>query len=180
MNLQVLAVFRRPYAKMGFAERRGSYRVIVCRSCEIALPDGTKRCPMCQRNLMFPRLLVIGGILVAFGLLGVFLWGSGKLKNRIDRDQYSSEEVLKATQSLVVQNPAVRNPVGFSTIEQTTVEHWDGRRWRVSGYIDRRPGPGVKVRTLYFAVVLSNGKNWNLEDLQLQSMEFGGGPKSHN
>ena len=59
------------------------------------------------------------------------------------------------------------------------MEHWDGRRWRVSGYIDTRPEPGVKVRTLYFAVVLNNGKNWNLEDLQLQSMEFGGRPKSH-
>lgn len=153
--------------------------MIVCRSCEFALPDGTKRCPMCQRNLMFPRLLVIGGILIVFGLLGAFLWGSGKLKNRIDRNQFSSEEVLKATQSLVAQNPAVRNPVGFSTIEQTTVEHWDGRRWRVSGYIDSRPGPDVKVRTLYFAVVLNTGKNWNLEDLQLQSMEFGGNPKNH-
>ena len=35
------------------------------------------------------------------------------------------------------------------------------------------PQPGVKVRTLYFAVLLKNGKTWNLEDLQLQSMESG-------
>ena len=141
---------------------------------------GQNDVPCASAISCFQKLLVIGGIVVVCGLLGVFLWGSGKLKNRIDRDQYSSEEVLKATQSLVAQNPAVRNPVGFSTIEQTTVQQWDGRRWRVSGYIDTRPGSGVKVRTLYFAVVLSNGKNWNLEDLQLQSMEFGGSPKSHN
>ena len=70
----------------------------------------------------------------------------------------------------------MRNPVSFSGIDQTTVEHWDGRRWRVSGYVDTRPQPGVKVRTLYFAVLLENGKTWELEDLQLQSMEFGPGP----
>jgi hypothetical protein len=69
----------------------------------------------------------------------------------------------------------VHNPVSFSGIDQTTVEHWDGRRWRVSGYVDTRPQPGVKVRTLYFAVLLTDGRTWNLEDLQLQSMEFGSG-----
>jgi len=34
----------------------------------------------------------------------------------------------------------------------------------------RQPGG-----TLYFAVLLQNGKTWNLEDLQLQSMESGSG-----
>ena len=82
---------------------------------------------------------------------------------------------MKAAQSLVAANPAVRNPVGFSGSDQTTVEHWDGRRWRISGYVDTRPQPGVTVRTLYFAVLLRNGKTWDLEDLQLQSMEFGSG-----
>ena len=107
--------------------------------------------------------------------MGVLLWGSGRIKNRVERWQVSNEDVLNAAQTLIASNPAVRNPVGFSGIDQTTVEHWDGRRWRVSGYIDTRPQPGVKVRTLYFAVLLHNGKTWNLEDLQLQSMESGSG-----
>jgi len=130
---------------------------------------------MCQRNLRMPTALIVGGALLFLGLLGGFLWASGRIKNRVDRWQVSNEDVLKAAQSLVAANPAVRNPVGFSGIDQTTVEHWDGRRWRVSGYIDTRPQPGVKVRTLYFAVLLHNGKTWDLEDLQLQSMEFGSG-----
>ena len=153
--------------------------MIFCRSCELALPDGTARCPMCQRNLRFPVALVAGGALLVFAVLGLLLWGSGRLKTRVERFQFSSQEVLQAAQSLVARNPAVRNPVGYSTIDQTTVEHWDGRRWRVSGYIDTRPQPGVKVRTLYFAVVLNNGKSWDLEDLQLQSMEFGSPPSTH-
>jgi hypothetical protein len=128
---------------------------------------------MCQRNLRIPMMLIAGGALLFCAVLGLVLWGSGRLKNRVDRYQFTSEEVLQAAQSLVAQNPSVHNPVGYSTIDQTTVEHWDGRRWRVSGYIDSKPQPGVKVRTLYFAVVLNNGKNWGLEDLQLQSMEFG-------
>jgi hypothetical protein len=148
--------------------------LIFCRSCDIALPNGTARCPMCHRNLRFPALFVAGGsaLLIAVLVTG-FLWASPRLKNRVDRTQFSSEEVRKATQSLVRENPSVHNPIGFSTSDQTTVEHWDGRRWRVSGYIDSRPRPGVKIRTLYFVVVLNNGRDWNLEDLQLQSMEFG-------
>jgi len=128
---------------------------------------------MCQRSLRFPKMLIGVGALMIFAVVGLFLWVSPRIKNRVDRTQFSSEQVLQATQSLVKNNPAVHNPVGFSTMEQATVERWDGRRWRVSGYIDSRPQPGVKVRTLYFAVVLNNGKDWNLEDLQLQSMEFG-------
>ena len=149
--------------------------VIFCRVCEIALPDSTIRCPMCQRHLRLPVGLIAGGVMLFFALIGVLLWGSGRLKDRVDRREVSSEDVLKAARSLVAANPVVRNPVGFSGIDQTIVEHWDGRRWRVSGYIDTRPQPGVKVRTLYFAVLLHNGKNWDLEDLQLQSMEFGSG-----
>ena len=84
--------------------------------------------------------------------------------------------MLTTAQKLVSINPAVHNPVGFSGADQTTVEHWDGRRWRVSGYVDTQPQPGTKVRTLlYFAVLLYTGTNWDLEDLQLQSMESGAG-----
>ena len=145
--------------------------MIFCRSCEIALPDGTRHCPMCQRNLRLPIALIAAGGVLFFALIGGLLWGSGRIKNRLERSQVSSEDVLKAAQSLVAGNPAVHNPVGFSGMDQTTVEHWDGRRWRVSGYVDTHPQPGVTVRTLYFAVLLKNGKSWNLEDLQLQSME---------
>jgi hypothetical protein len=135
---------------------------------------------MCHRNLRFPtRLVVAASVLMAFAVLGLVLWGSGRIKNRVDRYQFTSQEVLDATQSLVAQSPTVHNPVGFSTIDQTTVEHWDGRRWRVSGYIDSKPEPGVRMRTLYFAVVLNNGKDWGLEDLQLQSMEFGASSGGH-
>lgn len=141
--------------------------MIFCRTCEIALSDDTISCPLCHRN---PRANLRWALIA-----GGALWGSGRIKNRVQR---WDEEVLKAAESLVATNPAVKNPVGFSSVDQTTVEHWDGRRWRVSGYIDTRPQPGgAKVRALYFAVLLNNGKTWDLEDLQLQSMEFGSGTR---
>ena len=156
--------------------------MIFCRHCEIALTDDTLECPMCGRRVRvgLRRVLIGGGVLAFCLILGAVLFYSGRIKNRVQRFEISNEDVLKAAQKLVSANPAVRNPVGFSGIDQTTVEHWDGRRWRVSGYIDTRPEPGVKMRTLYFAVLLNNGTNWNLEDLQLQSMEFGSGKARRN
>ena len=88
--------------------------------------------------------------------MGVLLWGSGRIKNRVERWQVSNDDVLNAAQTLVASNPAVRNAVSFSSADQTTVEHWH-RRWRVSGYVDTKPKSGARVRTLYFAVMLNNG-----------------------
>jgi membrane protein implicated in regulation of membrane protease activity len=128
---------------------------------------------MCQRNLMLPvPLLAAVALLGVFAVIFGFVYVSARVKNRVDRRQASPQEVLAATEALVGKNPSVHNAISFSSIDQTTVEHWDGRRWRVSGYVDTRPQAGVKVRTLYFAVVQQDGKDWNLEDLQLQSMEF--------
>ena len=150
--------------------------MLFCRTCELALPDGTRRCPVCGRSLRFGMLLLGGGIVLVVTLLGLLLLGSGRLKNHVDRNDISVEDVRSVAQRLVSSSPDVRNPVGFSSSEQTTVEHWDGRRWRVSGYVDTRQQSGAKVRTLYFAVVQYNGRDWNLEDLQLQSMELQPGP----
>jgi len=134
---------------------------------------------MCQRYVGLPiRLLIAAGALGFLLMLFAFIWYSGRIKNRVDRQEISMQDVLTATQELVAKNPAVHNPVSFSSLDQTTVEHWTGRRWRVSGYVDTKPQPDVKVRTLYFAVIQQNGANWNLEDLQLQSMEFSGPRKN--
>ena len=151
--------------------------MIFCRHCEIALTDDTLQCPMCGRDtrLSVKKVVIAGGLFGLCVLLGGVLLFSGKIKARAQTSEISAADVLKTAQRLVSENPAVRNPIRFSSADQTTVEHWDGRRWRVSGYVDTKPGHGAKVRTLYFAVLLNNGTNWNLEDLQLQSMEFGGG-----
>jgi hypothetical protein len=75
---------------------------------------------MCQRNLRLPVHLVTSGVVLVCVLLGGLLWGSARLKNKVDRWEASSGDVLKAAQSLVATNPAVRNPVSFSGIDQTS------------------------------------------------------------
>ena len=106
-------------------------------------------------------------------MLFLLLAGSSRFKTRLQSWRLSPDVVLKATQSLVAKNPAVRNAVSFSAPEQTAVEHWDATRWHVSGYVDTQPARGGKVRTLYFAVVQNSGSDWHLEDLQLQNIEAG-------
>jgi hypothetical protein len=133
---------------------------------------------MCQRYIGLPvRLLAAAGVLCFLVVLFGFIWYSARLKNRVDRRVLSPQDVLAATQELVAKSGNVANPISFSSLDQTTVEHWSNRRWRVSGYVDTRPQPGIKVRTLYFAVVQQNEAAWKLEDLQLQSMQFSGPKK---
>jgi hypothetical protein len=128
---------------------------------------------MCQRLIGLPvRLLTAAAVLGFVALLFGFIWYSARLKNSVDRRMVSRQDVLNAAQDLLVKGASVTNPISFSGLDQTTVEHWSNRRWRVSGYVDTRPQPGVKVRTLYFAVLQQNEQAWKLEDLQLQSMEF--------
>jgi hypothetical protein len=134
---------------------------------------------MCQRLIGLPvHLLITVGVLSFALVLFGFIWYSGRLKNQVDRRTVSAQDVLKVTQDLVAKSPSVNNPISFSNLDQTTVEHWSNRRWRVSGYVDTRPQPGIKVRTLYFAVIQQNEQSWKLEDLQLQSMEFSGPRKN--
>jgi len=128
---------------------------------------------MCQRNLRVPVPLIIGGAVALVLLLFVLLAGSNRLKNRVQGWQLSPDVVLKATETLVAKNPALHSPVTFSALDQSSVEHWDAYRWRVSGFVDNRSDGGAKVRTLYFAVVQSSGSEWKLEDLQLQNIESG-------
>ena len=134
---------------------------------------------MCQRYIGWPvRILMATGVLGFLLVLFGFIWYSSRIKNRVDRRDVSSQDVLTATEELVTKSGNVSNPISFSSLDQTTVEHWSNRRWRVSGYVDTRPQPGVKVRTLYFAVIQQNEQAWKLEDLQLQSMEFSGPKKN--
>jgi hypothetical protein len=130
---------------------------------------------MCQRNLRLPRGWITVVAVLFLALLGGGLSGSGRIKSRVAGWRVSDEDALKAAQSMVAAQPAVHKPVSFSGSGQTAVEHWDGQRWRVSGYCDTRPQAGVQVRTLYFVVLQYDGKGWDLEDLQLQNMELGSG-----
>ena len=128
---------------------------------------------MCQRYVRFSMPLLVGAAVVAVLVLFVLLAGSNRFKTRVQNWQLSPDVVLKATQTLVSKSPSLHNPVSFSGPEQTTVEHWDAYRWRVSGFVDTQAASGARVRTLYFAVVQNSGKDWRLEDLQLQNIEAG-------
>lgn len=147
--------------------------MITCPECEIGLPDGTRRCPMCDR-LLSVRWLVLrtaGAVLLA-AVLGLGLWGSGKIKNKLAWRQTTPADVYRAARAFVEKNPAVRGAVNFSKLEESQVERWDLKRWRVAGYVETQPKPGVKIRTLYFCVLRDNGGgNWTIEDLHFERLE---------
>jgi len=149
--------------------------LVKCPSCEIGLPDGTVRCPSCQRNLLLPMWGLIVGVVAVCGILGAFLYLSGRLKNRVEGSLSTPAAAYSAARDAVSKNPAIHDLVKFSGEQETTIERWDRYRYRVSGYVDMQPKTGSRVRTLFFCVMRFSGEKWDVEDMQLQSMEFPGG-----
>ena len=67
---------------------------------------------------------------------------------------------------------AGRGAVNFGKLEETVIERWDVARWRVAGYVDTQPNPGVKIHTLYSCVLQYNGADrWAVEDVQFERVE---------
>ena len=149
--------------------------MITCPSCHVGLPDGTTRCPSCQRNLWLPVKGIVAGVLMVCAVLGLFLARSGRLKTSVETSLTNASAAYDAAKEAVAKNPAIHDPVKFSGAQETSIERWDQYRWRVSGYVDSQPKKGTKVRTLYFCVMRFSGERWDVEDMQLQSMEFPGG-----
>jgi hypothetical protein len=118
-------------------------------------------------------MLAAGVGLVA--LLGLGLWKSGKIKSKLF-GRTRPADAYKAAMAFVGKNPAMRGAVKFSTFEETVVERWDVGLWRVAGFADTKPQPGVKTRVLYDCVLQYNGADrWAIQDMQFERVEQGSG-----
>jgi hypothetical protein len=127
---------------------------------------------MCGRLLVLPRtaMLVAGVVLLA--LLGLFLWGSGVAKTRLAWGETMPVDAYKAAVAFVAKDPAMRGAVKFSKLEETVVERWDVGRWRVAGFADTQPKPGVKTRVFFHCVLQYTGTDhWAIEDMQFEKVE---------
>ena len=112
------------------------------------------------------------GAVVLVALLGLALWGSGKIKSRLARSEVRPADAYKAAMAFVGKNPSMRGAVTFSKLDETLVERWDVRRWRVAGFADMQPQPGVKTHVLYNCVLEYNGSDhWAIEDMQFEKVE---------
>jgi hypothetical protein len=127
---------------------------------------------MCGRLLALPRMAtLIAGVVLA-ALLVLALWGPGTLKSRLAWGETRPADAYRAAVAYVGKEPAVRGAVKFSKLEETLIERWDIGRWRVAGYVDTQPKPGVKIHTLYYCVLQYNGSDrWAIEDMQFERVE---------
>jgi hypothetical protein len=115
-------------------------------------------------------MLVAAVVLVV--LLGLALWGSGTLKNRLAWGEIRPADAYKAAMTFVGNDPAMRGAVTFSKLEDTLVERWDVGRWRVAGFADMQPRPGVKTHVLYYCVLRYNGSDrWAIEDMHFERVQ---------
>ena len=148
--------------------------MLTCPECEIALQDGTHRCPMCGRLLVLPRkaILTVGVVLMA--LLVLALWLSGPVKNNLAWRETRPVDAYKAAMECVGKQPGVAGAMKFSRLEETLIERWDVGRYRVSGYVDTQEKSGVKRHALYYCVLQYTGSDrWTIEDVHLERVEQG-------
>ena len=112
------------------------------------------------------------GAVVLMALLVAALLESGKLKSRLAWGEIRPADAYKAAMAFVGKDPAMRGAVKFSKLEDTIVERWDVGRWRVAGFADTQPRPGVKTHVLYYCVLRYNGSDhWAIEDMQFETVE---------
>ena len=146
--------------------------MLTCPKCEIGLREGTRRCPKCGRLLALPRrVMLVAGVVLSV-LLGLALWRSGVVKSRLAWGETRPADAYKAAMAFVAKNPDMGGAVKFSTLEETIVEHFDVRRWRVAGFADMPPQPGVQTHVLYTCVLRYTGSgHWAVEDMQFQRVD---------
>ena len=127
---------------------------------------------MCGRLLALPRMAILAVGVVLMALLVLALWRSGPVKNRLAWAATRPADAYQAAVAFVGKEPAVGGAAKFSKLEESLIERWDVGRWRVAGYVDTQPKPGVKLHTLYYCVLQYNGADrWAIEDMQFERVE---------
>jgi hypothetical protein len=122
--------------------------------------------------MALPRMAMLVTAVALAAMLGLALWKSGKVKSKLAWGEIRPADAYRAAMTFVEKDPALRGAVKFSKLEETVIERWDIRRWRVAGYADTQPKPGVKIHTLYYCVLRYNGADrWAIEDLQFERVE---------
>jgi hypothetical protein len=133
----------------------------------------TRTGALCAAGLLaLPRKAILAVGVVLMALLVLALWRSGPVKNTLAWGETRPADAYRAAVAFVGKEPAVRGALNFSQLEETVIERWDVGRWRVSGYVDTQPKPGVKIHTLYYCVLQYNGADrWAIEDMQFERVE---------
>jgi hypothetical protein len=127
---------------------------------------------MCGRLMGLPRKAILAVGVVLMAMLVLALWRSGSVKNKLAWGETRPADAYQAAVAFVGKEPAVLGAVKFSKLEETVIERWDVGRWRVAGYVDTQPKPGVKIHTLYYCVLQYNGADrWAIEDVQFERVQ---------
>jgi len=150
--------------------------LVNCPECNIGLPDGVKRCPMCQRLLLVsPWAQRLGiGALILMPLLAVLAVAlvSHRLESKILWRQTSDSAAYQAALAYMKTTPDLRGAINFSRQKESMVERWGPMRFRVAGFVDLQPEPGARSHNSYSCVLHYNGEDaWEVEDLRIERVQ---------
>ncbi|MDR3701125.1 MAG: hypothetical protein P4L56_15875 [Candidatus Sulfopaludibacter sp.] len=150
--------------------------MIDCPECNIGLPDGARRCPMCQRLLIVSPwarklslyVLIMMPVLIVITVAVV----SRSLESRLFWNRTSPSDAYRAALAFLKSAPDVHGAVSFSKPGESVIERWGPARFRVSGYVDWQPNPGSARRDSYSCVLrYDGGDRWQVEDIHIERMQ---------
>lgn len=71
-------------------------------------------------------------------------------------------------QEFVKRNLKAPRSAKFGGYRNTSVQHYTGCKFVVSGYVDSQNSFGAMLRSNYSVTLTPNGRNWTLLDIQIQ------------
>ena len=149
---------------------------MTCPECNIGLPDGARRCPVCQRLLFVSPwarqlglyVLIVMPVMVVMAVALV----SQSLESQLFWRRISPSDAYRAAVAFLQSAPDLRGAVNFSKPGESIIERWGPARFHVSGYLDWPANRGSSGRDSYSCVLRYDGQHhWQVEDIHIERMQ---------
>nr|ALS89778.1 double zinc ribbon [uncultured bacterium] len=144
---------------------------LLCPRCRLPLRGHESLCPACGKRVFFPEWLLAVFLIAIALLVGVGVFAAGYIKAAADRSGVRPMDAYTATKQFVLRHPAVKAPAEFAPFQDTVLEPWGPRRWRITGRAATRDKSGSAIQVMYTCIVGRESENWVLEDITVELLK---------
>lgn len=132
---------------------------------------------MCQRpvgrGMALRRLALLLGTGALALMLLLVLIAPTRLEWLLLRRHATPAAAYSAAVAYIGKSPQFRGAMHIGNLKETAVERLGPTRYRVAGYLELQPEPGVRVHDYYTCAVVYMGHDtgWQVEDLHFERLQ---------